>query len=391
MIAGAGISTHPGARDATGEVIGQILERVGTAPELAVLVVAGHADELDEIVGAIRSTLTPGVLVGTSARTLVGGGREYEGRSAIGLLALHGAAGQGMRITTRAVDRGTRLDGLDPSVLARAHSLVLVADPFSFPAAAVLDHLSNRHPHLTIVGAMTSAAQRPGGNQLVLDDGIERSGAVALALDGSVRLDAVVSPACRPIGTPFTVTASDGPAVLELGGRPATERLRELLADLSPADRALATTGLHAGRVVDEHREAFGAGDFVIRSIRGIDRTGGSIVVGDRLPVGSIFQFQLRDPDAADRDLRSRLRDRAGGAALLFTCEGRGSALFGEPDHDAAVVDDLLDGIPLLGMSCSSEIGPGAAGTQLHGFTAALGILSDTGPRAAGASVVSEA
>jgi small ligand-binding sensory domain FIST len=391
VIAAAGISTHPQARDATGEVIGQILERIGTAPELAVLVVAGHGGELEEIAGAIRSTLSPGVLLGSTARTLVGGGREYEGRASIGLLAIRSVGVRGLRIGTKQVERGTRLDGLDPSVLAGAHSLVLLSDPFSFPTAAVLDHLSRRHPHLTVVGGMTSTARRPGGNRLVLDDTIETSGAVAIALDGAVALDAVVSPACRPIGTPFTVTDADGPNVRGLGGRPAIDRLRELLAHLSPEERSLATTGLHAGRVVEEHQEAFGAGDFVIRSIRSIDRASGSIVVGDRMPVGSIFQFQLRDPDTARSDLIDRLAGRRGDAALLFTCDGRGRALFGEPDHDAALIDDLLDNVPLVGMSCSAEIGPGSRGPQLHGFTASLAVLTDSSTGVAGPSVVSEA
>ncbi len=391
MIAAAGVSNHPRGRDATGEVIGQVLERLGAAPDLAVLFVSGHDDELPEIVDTVRATLSPGVLVGSTARTVVGGAREFEGRAAISLLALRARGARGLRIGTHRVERGTRLDGLDPSVLAEARSLVLLSDPFTFPTAAVLDHLSRRHDHLTVVGGMTSAGRAPGTNRLVLDDSIESDGAVALALGGDVRLDAVISPACRPIGEPFTITDAEGPRLRGLGGRPATERLRELLADLPAQDRALAATGLQAGRVVDEHRESFGPGDFVVRSIRGIDRDDGSVVVGDRLPVGSIFQFQLRDPAAARADLVERLAGHRADAALLFTCDGRGSALFGECDHDAALADELLDGAPLVGMSCSAEIGPGAGGAQLHGYTASLALLSRAGPGGPGPSVVSEA
>ena len=35
------------------------------------------------------------------------------------------------------------------------------------------------------------------------------------------------------------------------------------------------------------------------------------------------------------------LREVKGEAALVFTCNGRGSYLFGEPHHDAALVVDL--------------------------------------------------
>ncbi len=391
MIAGSGVSTHPRARDATGEVVGQILERVGDRPELTVRFVAGHDDDLAEIATAVRTMLSPAVLVGSTARTVAGGAREFEGSPAIALLALRTPGCRAVRIGTRQVERGTRLDGLDPSVLASSHSLLLISDPFSFPTAAVLDHLGRRHGHLTVVGGMTSASRRPGGNRLLLDDAIESDGAVAVAFGPGVQLDAVVSPACRPIGEPFTVTEADGPRVRGLGGRPATERLRDLLADLPPHDRSLAATGLHAGRVVDEQRESFGPGDFVVRNIRGIDRADGSVVVGEHLPVGSIFQFQLRDPDAARSDLVERLAGRRADAGVLFTCDGRGSNLFGERDHDAALVDELLDGAPLVGMSCSAEIGPGRSGSQLHGYTASLALLSEPAAADADPSVVSEA
>ena len=36
------------------------------------------------------------------------------------------------------------------------------------------------------------------------------------------------------------------------------------------------------------------------------------------------------------------LADATGDAALVFTCNGRGQRLFGEPDHDARVVADTL-------------------------------------------------
>ncbi|MEM9711657.1 MAG: FIST N-terminal domain-containing protein, partial [Actinomycetota bacterium] len=324
MIAGVGVSAHPAARDATGEVIGQLLDRVGPSPELLCLFVSGHEAEVDEVVAAVRTTLTPGVLVGTTARTLVGGARELEGRAAIAALGVRAAGTRGLRIATRSVERGTRLEGLDPRVLAEAHSLVVLADPFSFPTVGVLEHLGHRHPHLTVVGAITSAGRRAGANRLFLDDDVATDGAVAVALDGPVAIDTVVSPACRPIGEPFTVTDSEAGTIRSLGGRPATERLRDVLAALDPQERSLAADGLQAGLVVDERRESFGVGDFVIRAIRGIDRERGAILVGDHLPVGSIFQFQVRDADSARADLVDRLVGRRADAALLFTCDGRG-------------------------------------------------------------------
>ena len=37
---------------------------------------------------------------------------------------------------------------------------------------------------------------------------------------------------------------------------------------------------------------------------------------------------------------------------------GRGTGLFGSPDHDARTVRELLGPLPLAGLFCNGEIGP---------------------------------
>ena len=59
----------------------------------------------------------------------------------------------------------------------------------------------------------------------------------------------------------------------------------------------------------------------------------------------------------------------------MFTCNGRGRSLFGEADHDAGVVAELLGSIPLAGMFCAGEIGPVGGQNFLHGFTASLALF----------------
>ena len=98
----------------------------------------------------------------------------------------------------------------------------------------------------------------------------------------------------------------------------------------------------------------------------------------------SADSLDLPLPTLADVDLRQHLIDlRAGlrgaspAAALLFTCNGRGEEMFGEPHHDAEVVDAMLPGVPVAGGFCNGEIGPaGPKGIPtLHGFTATLGLI----------------
>ena len=43
---------------------------------------------------------------------------------------------------------------------------------------------------------------------------------------------------------------------------------------------------------------------------------------------------------------------RAASGALLFSCNGRGSHLYGEPDHDSRVVAETTGPVPIAGFFC---------------------------------------
>jgi small ligand-binding sensory domain FIST len=89
-------------------------------------------------------------------------------------------------------------------------------------------------------------------------------GAVGAVLEGDFRLRTVVSQGCKPVGQPQIITRCEGQIIHELGGRPALEVIRETLGELSPEDQALARTALLMGRVIDEYKEEFERGDFLI-------------------------------------------------------------------------------------------------------------------------------
>jgi small ligand-binding sensory domain FIST len=211
--------------------------------------------------------------------------------------------------------------------------------------------------------------------RLVLDDQIRTRGAVALLCSDDVPVRPIVSQGCRPIGKPFTVTRAERNLVYELAGQSATTRLQELVQDASDEDRDLMRNGLHVGIVVDEHKLDFTRGDFLVRNVLGADQRTGALAVGERVEVGTTLQFHVRDADAADDDLRALLGGVQGAAALLFTCNGRGSQLFAAPDHDTGVVEELLGPIPLAGLFCAGEIGPVGGKNFLHGFTASLAVF----------------
>lgn len=373
------LSLHPDPAEATGEVVGAVLDTLAEPPDLAVLVVSPHhVDAMADIAGAVRTLVRPGVLVGATAVAVVAGDREVEDDPAVALWAARLAAPpRPVRLTATRTAAGVALSGLSGTTVAPGDALLLLADPFTLPVDAIVAALGELEPPVPVVGGLASAARGPGGNRLVLDGEVADDGGVGVVLPAAVATTVVVSQGCRPVGQPMIVTRAEGDALLELAGRPAIQRLEEAVAAADPDDRARLARGLHIGIAVDEHRATFGQGDFVVRNVVGADRDAGALVVGDTVQVGTTVQFQVRDADAADDDLRSLLAGVRGDAALVFTCNGRGRRLFGEPDHDARAVQAAVAPGAVAGMFCAGEIGPVGARSYLHGFTASIVVFHD--------------
>ena len=251
---------------------------------------------------------------------------------------------------------------------------MLVADPFTFPVSEVLQRLRSSHPDLPVIGGLASAARGPGGNRLVIGGRVATHGAVGLVLDGAATPSTVVSQGCRPIGQPFTVTDAERQIVKELAGRPALERLMETVEALDPVDRALAAQGLLCGIVIDERNLDHDRGDFLVRGLIGADRDAGALAVAGEVPVGATIQFQVRDAATAGEDLTALLAGHEASGALVFTCNGRGTEMFGDAHHDATIVHGLLGGA-VAGMFCAGEVGPIAGRNALHGFTASMALF----------------
>lgn len=378
----AALSQHPVAAQAAGETIGQLLEAVGAEPDVLVAFVGGpFVASVDDIVAAVASTLRPCHFVGVTASGVLGGGQEIENGPSLSLWAGTGLAAETLRLEAREVEGGWTVEGLDalpsPRPDGQPTTVVLLADPFTMPVEPMVEQLSDSRPDLVLIGGMASAASRPGGNRLICDGEVLGHGAVGLVLPGPTEVSAVVSQGCRPAGTPWVVTEAEGPIIRQLGGRTALERLAEAAAAEPDGGEALAR-GLHLGRVVNEAATTPAPGDFLVRNLLGADRSSGAVVAADTVPVGTTVQFQVRDASSADRELRTKLAEADAAhrdAALVFTCNGRGTNLFPGPHHDAEVVGEALGSSAVAGMFCAGEVGPVANRTFLHGFTASVALF----------------
>jgi small ligand-binding sensory domain FIST len=371
----AALSLHPTPVEAVGEVAGELLERFdGNRPDLVVCFASPHhTGAFDDMTGGLRKLLEPEVFIGCTAVGVAGRGVEVENAPGLSVFAASFGAGRvdGFLLEANDTDDGMEIVGWPDNVAGRG-TLLMLADPYSFPVNDFLALCNARVPEMHIAGGLASAATMPGGNRLVLDDQIRTGGAVALMLSPDVPVRPIVSQGCRPIGKPLTITKSERNMVYELGGQPALHRLQELIQAASDDERKLMREGLQVGLVVDEHKLDFARGDFLVRNLLGADQQSGALAIGERADIGTTLQFQVRDADAADEDLYELLDGVPAEAALLFTCNGRGTHMFAGPSHDALVIEEMLGTVPLAGAFCAGELGPVGGRNFLHGFTASV-------------------
>jgi len=356
----------------------------GAEPDLALVFASGaHLAEPEETLAAIHAELAPAVLVGCGAGGVLGGGREIESGTAVAVwaAALGGGTAEAFHAEAIETPDGVGVTGL--ADIDGASAAVLLPDPYTFPTDAVLAELGRRSPGVTILGGLSSARTPDGEAALFIGDRVVPSGAVGVRFDG-VEVLPCVSQGAAPVGPELTVTASEGNVIRELAGRPALARLRDAIEELSSAERGMVANGLLLGVVIDGGKPEYRQGDFLVRALLGADPEDGTVAVGAPIEAGTVVRMHARDARSADRDLRAALGLRIealGGAtpagALVFTCNGRGRGMFGEPDHDALTLDEELAGAPAAGFFAAGEIGPVGGDPFLHGFTATVAVFPE--------------
>jgi small ligand-binding sensory domain FIST len=380
---GAAVSTAPDAQQSLDEVVPAVLEQAGGPPDLVVCFFSmHHAQSAGAIALGLQERTGTSTIIGCTAEGVIAAGRELEDGPALVVWAarLPGVGIEAFSLDLVELGGGYGVAGWPDIEASERPDVLLLADPFSFPADSFVRRLNEEQRGVRVTGGMASGGDSPEQHRLLFGGRALSSGAVGVAISGPVEVRTVVSQGCRPIGSPFTVTRCDGNVVHELGGRPALERLRELIVRSGPAEQALLMRGVQVGRVIDEHRARFGRGDFLIRSLIGVDEEDGTISISDRVELGQTLQFHVRDAAAASEDLELLLAPVSGWdprGTLLFSCNGRGRRLFSEPDHDAARVAKATAAAPLAGFFAQGELGPVGGRNFLHGFTASLALFCE--------------
>jgi len=366
------------------------LDSAEISPNLVLVFLAEQTEEsFAELSKSLRRRFPEAQLLGCSVQGAICDGQEFEsGPSAVVWAGqLSDVEIGSFHLNFQRTSEGAAFAGegelADLSEWEPADSvLIALGDPYTFPMDVYLERLRDEAPMLPVVGGMASGGAGPGLTLLMRNGELVNQGAMFASLrnrrsDGLPRFISVVSQGCRPIGEPFVVTGAERNQVFGLGGKPAVEQLLRIYRELLTQEQRMLQMGLHLGIAVDEYRDRFGFGDFLIRNVLQLNQDDGYLVVGDFVRVGQTVQFHLRDEVSAGAELQQRLKQMLAemqpqrlAGALLFSCNGRGQNLFSTANHDAQLIQSTVGQIPLAGFFAAGEIGPVSGVNFVHGYTA---------------------
>jgi small ligand-binding sensory domain FIST len=233
-----------------GDALARELE--GSAPDLLLVFASpSHAAGLERIAALAARRFPRALAAGCTGSGVIGGAHEAEEDPALSLTAavLPGVALRALHVGAGPVPRDdaagwrARL-GLDPAARPK---FLLLADPFTADAAAIIDGLGRAYPGAPQFGGLASGGRRPAENRLLLGADVHRSGAVVVAFSGDLAVDTLVAQGCRPVGEPMIVTRCKQGLLQQLDGRPPLQALAEVYSSLDARDRELVTHSSSSG------------------------------------------------------------------------------------------------------------------------------------------------
>lgn len=346
----------------------------------------GCSSRAKEIMEIVRIYAQVPTIIGCSANGLIANQHEIENEAGfcVALYHLPDTQARAIHLPLEPFENADRPGALRTALgnPGTVNAWILFASSESIGNEAWLPDWDQATDHRTTIGGFASSAPEESESTLYLNGDVLTEGAVALGLEGAVTIEPLVSQGCRPVGSPWTITQADHNIIHKIGNRPILEVLRDTLESMSQQEQQQARGNIFIGLVLDEYKSSFGTGDFLVRNLAAIDPKTGAVAIATPLRVGQNLQFQIRDAHTAaidfEQHLQAKAADLAGRAiygGCLCDCIGRGTSLYGVPDHDVGTIHEIYPNLQVAGLFCNGEFGPGKNRTLLHGYAASLGLF----------------
>ena len=313
------------------------------------------ADALDLIVGRLREATGVSDWVGTGGAAVCASGQEHFHRGAIVTLVAALPANS-FRLIDRAHDGASEPDPAAAAWLRRdlVGCGVVHGDPRQVDVTAAIARLSEATSAF-LLGGLSSAS----GSAMQIAGRPTEGGISGVLFGGDIQVVTGLSQGCAPVGPTHEVTASQGPWILSLDGRPAIDVLKEDVGEVLARNLERIAGFIHiALPIIGADRP-----DYVVRNLLAVDLRRGIIAVGDQLRTGAPLMFVKRDPTSAHADLRRMLddlRNRTAGrpirGALYHSCVARGPHMFGPDSAELKTIERELGPMPLAGFFTNGEI-----------------------------------
>lgn len=251
-------------------------------------------------------------------------------------------------------------------------------------ATPLLAGVEQTAPHLTqFAGAGFCGDMRSLPTRQWLDDDIHSHKAIAVSIGGGLHMQTRIIHGCAPSSSYRTITAADGPAVLEIDGKPALEAIAEMIGDDIPVEEYgfFVTLGVNHGDKWGDYNEA----EYTNRLCLKVDKERGALIMFEPdLVAGTEVQLMRRSIDLSyiGAAVAEMLEDIASAGrtprfALYIDCAGRAAAYSASDIEEAEEVQSILAGIPLLGFYSGVEIAPVKGMPRPLDWTGVLCIFSD--------------
>ncbi len=190
-----------------------------------------------------------------------------------------------------------------------------------------------------------------------------------------------VSQGVRALSPPLEITQVSGYDVITLAAQPA---LNILARELPLEVRELDHIPLHlilAGVIFGDPDDAIQEGRFRLSPVISTNADDRSVTLSARLSPGERMFWALRQPLAAERDMRQTIERVERQLAhkpdfgMFFPCMGRGPYFYGGIDRDLELLKGRFPGMPLIGFYGNGEIAPLDGSNELFQYSGVLGLF----------------
>ena len=386
LTAGSGLSLLPEPM-AAGNAAAQMAVTASAGPVSSILVFASfhHAAHLAQVLAGVREVTGDAPIHAACGYGVLTEQHEIEDVPAVAVLAI---AGDHVTIEARQIrpddaqgEALGRLLAAEADTRKPSTTVLLLGPDAGWPEEILQGHAAGSSEGGSILGVGLSGVWQDSA--VASDDEVREDASLALFLPNTVQVRIGHSRALGPLGRLHTVTHARGDRIDSLDGQPARA---VLLAEAGEALLAAMEKGdvpLYVGIPSDGATETLHRNAYAVRSVLGIDKRDGSVIVPQGIPAGTAVGFLIQDRERAKTDFQDLLQglvtasgDRQPAFGLYFNCVARGRDLYGAPDVDVQAIRQQFPGLPLIGISGAFELCPVDGVNGMHSYTGVLALIS---------------